>query len=147
MNSERWLFEDNIDPAIHAEIQKMLQPLAKDLKAQCLFGARERSGAAFDMGTTALPQPATGVLTGSETYDPRKRRWRAKFGRCRSQKRKERESFCQHTRTSPPHRRRIGQASQDQCNQKRPGRFLLREPGLSLRRDALETKHRNGAGK
>ena len=69
MNSERWLFEDIIDPAIHAEIQKMLQPLAKDLKAQCLFGARERYGAAFDMGTTALPQPATGVLTSSESTD------------------------------------------------------------------------------
>jgi hypothetical protein len=41
MNSERWLFEDNIDPAIHAKIQRMLQPLTKDLKAQCLFGARQ----------------------------------------------------------------------------------------------------------
>ena len=41
MNTERWLFEDNIDPAIHAKIQKMLHPLAQDLKAQCLFGARQ----------------------------------------------------------------------------------------------------------
>ena len=41
MHTERWLFEDNINPEIHAKIKRKLRPLAEKLKSQCLLGAKQ----------------------------------------------------------------------------------------------------------
>lgn len=40
-HTERWLFEDNVDPDSYQRIKETLRSLTEDLKTQCLTGARQ----------------------------------------------------------------------------------------------------------
>jgi hypothetical protein len=55
MHTERWLFEDTINPDFHAKLKKMRRPLAEKLKTQCLLGAKQTLAARpQDEGATSM---------------------------------------------------------------------------------------------
>ena len=61
MHTERWLFEDNINPEIHAKLKRKLRPLAEKLETQCLLGAKQT------LAAHPQEQGATSMRTCSRT--------------------------------------------------------------------------------
>ena len=61
MHTELRLFEDTINPEIHAKLKRKLRPLAEKLETQCLLGAKQT------LAARPQEQGATSMRTCSRT--------------------------------------------------------------------------------